>query len=113
MKLKSYLSMVMVTLLSGCTSTTVQPSTSVTSNAPSSMDQPETIRIASMKGPTSMGLVKLYHDIDSEMVDLNYTYTIEGAADAITAALVQGNVDIGVDAIYPDTVAERRCKPCI
>ena len=102
MKLESYLSMVMVTLLSGCTSTAVQPSNPVTSNASSSMDQPETIRIASMKGPTSMGLVKLYHDIDSETVDLNYTYTIEGAADAITAALVQGNVDI---AALPANVA--------
>ena len=30
-----------------------------------------------------------------------------------STSILQGNVDIGIVAIYPDTVAERCCEPCI
>ena len=103
MKFKAYLSFALAMMLTGCSSGT----TTVTNTVPpspsiESVETPETIRIASMKGPTSMGLVKLYHDIDSNEATLAYDYTIEAAADAITAALVQGNVDI---AALPANVA--------
>lgn len=99
MKLKSLMALMLSVGLAGCsgntTTTTVEPTASANPT-------PDTIRIASMKGPTSMGLVKLYHDIDESNATLAYDYTIEGAADAITASLVQGNVDI---AALPANVA--------
>lgn len=99
MKLKSLMALMLSVGLAGCsgntTTTTVEPTVSANPT-------PDTIRIASMKGPTSMGLVKLYHDIDEANATLAYDYTIEGAADAITASLVQGNVDI---AALPANVA--------
>ena len=103
MKLKQIITMMMATLLAGCaapTSKVVETTAPATEETMALPDIP--IRIASMKGPTSMGLVKLYHDIDQRQTTLDYTYTIEAAADAITAALVQGDVDI---AALPANVA--------
>ena len=52
-----------------------------------------TVRIGSLKGPTSMGLVQLMHAEDT----LNsYEYTVEAAADAITPALIRGDLDIAL-----------------
>lgn len=45
------------------------------------------IKIASLKGPTSIGLAKLY-------TDDTYSYSIYGAADEISTGLVKGEIDI-------------------
>lgn len=54
----------------------------------------DTINIASMKGPTSIGLAKLYERSDSKETENNYNYNIYGAADEITAGLIKGDIDI-------------------
>ena len=51
------------------------------------------VRIASLKGPTSMGLVQLMH---AEETSNDYTFTVEATADAITPALVRGDIDIAL-----------------
>jgi len=54
-----------------------------------------TISVAALKGPTSMGMVKLMSDSDASLTKTNhYNFTIAGAADEITPALIQGTVDI-------------------
>lgn len=53
-----------------------------------------TINIASMKGPTSIGLVKLYSDSDKDLTHNHYNYSIYGAADEITGGLVKGEIDV-------------------
>ena len=54
----------------------------------------ESVNIASMKGPTSIGLAKLYTDSDSNLTTIKYNYNIYGTADEITAGLSKGDLDI-------------------
>lgn len=75
--LAAFLCMIMcLTTVAGCKST------------PSADSMPAKIRISSLKGPTSMGLVKLYEDHEE------YEETIEATADTITAGLLKGDIDI-------------------
>lgn len=52
-----------------------------------------TVRIASMKGPTSIGLVKLYDDASAEKTSNDYDYKICGTADEIATGLIKGELD--------------------
>lgn len=56
--------------------------------------EPVTVNIASMKGPTTMGMVKLMSDSEAGLTANNYLTTIYGAADEIVPLVVQGKVDI-------------------
>ena len=64
--------------------------------APSSSTavEPADIRIAGLKGPTSMGMVKLMEDAENGEAANNYTFTIAGSADEVTPKLIQGEYDI-------------------
>ncbi len=55
---------------------------------------PVTFNIASMKGPTTMGMVKLMSDSEAGLTVHNYVTTIYGTADEIVPLVVQGKVDI-------------------
>lgn len=52
------------------------------------------INIAGLKGPTTMGLVKVYDDNEKGAAANNYTFTIAGSADEITPKLTKGELDI-------------------
>lgn len=52
-----------------------------------------TMRIASLQGPTTMGLVKLMQDAEAGLTANDYTFAIEGTADAISPLLIQGELD--------------------
>ena len=56
---------------------------------------PVVVNVASLKGPTSMGLVKLIDDY-TENADPEYAYNfaIEAAGDAISPKLIKGELDI-------------------
>lgn len=56
-------------------------------------DEKSTVRIASMKGPTSIGLVKLYDDASNNQTANNYEYQICGTADEIATGLIKGELD--------------------
>lgn len=56
-------------------------------------DEKSTVRIASMKGPTSIGLVKLYDDASDNKTANNYDYQICGTADEIATGLIKGELD--------------------
>lgn len=97
-------------VFTGCGSSTTDTSTDETAVTEESADQasdttadtaeettaPDTdIRVAALKGPTAMGMVKLMDDSDNDATETNhYTVTIAGAADEITPSLIQGEVDI-------------------
>lgn len=51
------------------------------------------INIASLKGPTSIGLVKLFSDSDEGTTVNKYNYSIYGTADEITTGIVKGELD--------------------
>lgn len=52
------------------------------------------IKIAALKGPTAMGMVKIMEDAEGGTTANNYNFTIAGTADEITTGLVKGDFDI-------------------
>lgn len=60
------------------------------------------IRVGGLKGPTTMGLVKLIDDAAQETAKNNYEFTMVTAADELTALVAGGKVDI---ALLPANVA--------
>lgn len=55
---------------------------------------PVTIRLAGLKGPTSMGMMKVLEDNEASKANNHYEFTMAAAADEITPKLVQGELDI-------------------
>lgn len=54
------------------------------------------IRVASMKGPTSMGMVKLMIDDSEGATAQDYEFTVVGAADEIVPLIAQDKLDIAL-----------------
>ena len=52
--------------------------------------------IASLKGPTSIGLVKLFSDSDAGNTVNKYNYSIYGTADEISTGMVKGDLDVAM-----------------
>lgn len=52
------------------------------------------VRIAGMKGPTSIGLVGIMEENSKGNAKNNYEFSIKGAADEITPLLIKGELDI-------------------
>ena len=48
------------------------------------------IRVAGMKGPTSIGMVGIMEDNSQGVAKNDYSFSIEGSADAITPKLIKG-----------------------
>lgn len=53
-----------------------------------------TIRLGGLKGPTTMGMVKLLEDAETGTAKNNYEYTMAAAADEITPKFLKGELDI-------------------
>lgn len=62
----------------------------------------EDIRVGSLKGPTSIGLVELMERSENKETGNEYTFTIETAADTLITQMVQKELDI---ALVPANVA--------
>lgn len=57
--------------------------------------EPVDIRVAALKGPTAMGLVKFMDEADNgELTDNNYSFQILDAPDELSPMVVKGDVDI-------------------
>lgn len=87
--------------------TTAAPETTVadTTAAPETTAEAEddvTIRIGGLKGPTTMGLVKLIDEDANGTSKNDYEFTMVTAADELTALVATGKVDI---ALLPANVA--------
>lgn len=54
------------------------------------------IRVGGLKGPTTMGLVKLMDDAENGTAKNNYEFTMVTAADELTALVAGGKVDIAL-----------------
>ena len=55
-----------------------------------------TVRIGSLKGPTTMGVVKLMQDNEAGETANDYQFTVEATADAIAPLLLRGELDIAL-----------------
>lgn len=62
---------------------------------PATSAGPTTVRVASLKGPTTMGLVKLMDDAASGATQ-DYQVTVHGSPDQVVPLLVQGKVDVAL-----------------
>jgi NitT/TauT family transport system substrate-binding protein len=52
------------------------------------------MKIAALKGPTAIGMVKMMDDAKNNKTANNYTFSVAGAADEISTGLVKGDFDI-------------------
>lgn len=92
-KTLSILLCVVITLVfSSCT--TNNTAKNETTKAAATKDSTVTIRLAGMTGPTSMGLVKLFHDETNANSVNDYEFTIASTADEITPKLIKGEYDV-------------------
>lgn len=58
------------------------------------VEEAVTTRIAALKGPTAMGLVKLMSDAPQSADGPLYDFTLAGAADEVTPSLIKGDLDM-------------------
>lgn len=52
------------------------------------------IRLGGLKGPTSMGMVKLIDDAEKDLTENSYEYTMAVTADELTPKFLKGELDI-------------------
>jgi len=57
-------------------------------------EEPVTIRLGGLKGPTTIGMLKLISDAEAGVTENTYTYTLAGAADELSPMLLKGELDI-------------------
>lgn len=93
------LSLVMVIGLLGCGGSTEETTQAQTQTQ---VQTQTTVRVGSLKGPTSMGLVSLMNAVDQGEAEGSYEFLMETAADVIMAAMIKGDLDI---ALLPANVA--------
>lgn len=93
---------VAVGLLAGCVweAQPVAPPVSAppasVSDAPPAAAERTTFRIASLRGPTTMGLVGLMDDAARDEARHDYQVTVHGSADEVLPQLLQGDVDVAL-----------------
>lgn len=78
--------------------TAKQRMTESESTSPTSMDtfNDVSIKIGSLKGPTSMGLVKLMDEAQKGEAACDYSFTMVTAADELSGMITSGDVDIAM-----------------
>ncbi|MBQ6059502.1 MAG: ABC transporter substrate-binding protein [Clostridia bacterium] len=57
-------------------------------------EEPVTIRLGGLKGPTSIGMVKLLDEAEKGECESDITFTLAAAADELTPSLLQGELDV-------------------
>ncbi len=59
-----------------------------------SAEEKTAIRLGGLKGPTSMGMVKLLDDAENSLTKNAYEFTMAGSADELTPKILKGELDI-------------------
>ncbi len=86
-----------VTALAGCggasnSASTEQSSTTQMTTAVEYVKQD--IEVAALKGPTAIGMVKIMDNAKNGVAENNYNFHIEATADAFTAQLIKGDIQL-------------------
>lgn len=79
-------------LCAGCGNTPAEEPTPAEDAAVTQTDV--TVRLGGLKGPTSMGMVKLLADNEAGQTANQYEFTMAGSADELTPKILQGELDI-------------------
>ncbi len=87
--------------LAGCTSTATDEGSAAGSAAAGSAagegaTESVEVRVGSLKGPTSIGLVRFMEQADAGETENTYSFTISGTADEILPQVIQGKLDIAL-----------------
>ena len=100
--LRKYVSILLALALilaafSGCTQKGNEAAANNTSNGAENTNtvtkEPVTVRIGSLTGPTTIGLVKLLSDAEDGKTENKYVSTIAGSADELTPLMIKGELD--------------------
>lgn len=84
------------------TTTAAAATTAATDTTAATADDDLTVRVGSMKGPTSMGLVHMMDLAKQGETEYNYDFTMVTAPDELLGKMVNGDLDI---ALLPANVA--------
>ena len=93
------LSLALAISLAACSGSVSEAVSSASATAePTAVPEAEapvtTFRIAGLKGPTTMGMVKLMSDAEAGETHQDYQVTMYGAADEVVPLLVKGDIDL-------------------
>ena len=82
--------------MTGCTNSSGTKSTAPASSVVSSEAAKEkaTIKVAALKGPTGLGMLKLMSDNDAKTAANNYQFSLVSAPDEIVAKISSGEIDV-------------------
>lgn len=90
-------------LLPGCSSGEPAATPSATASADATptesaapAEEPTTVRVASLKGPTTMGLVDLMRDAAAGETEQDYEVSVYGTPDEVIPLVSQGAVDVAL-----------------
>lgn len=85
-------------LLAGCAAAvpSAQPASATPAATASAEPDPVTVRIGSLKGPTTMGLVGLMDQADQGLTVHDYVVDVYGTPDQVVPLMVQGELDIAL-----------------
>lgn len=90
--------------------TTAAPETTVASTAAAETATDEAMRVGSLKGPTTMGLVNLMKASESGTSEGKYQFKMETQPDQILAGLVSGDLDVALIPANMASVAYNKTK---
>ncbi len=83
----------LVATLAACSAS---PADTLPSSSPSATEAPTTITIASLKGPTTMGLVGLMDEAAKGTAAEDYQVSVYGTPDEVVPQIVQGKIDVAL-----------------
>lgn len=96
-KMMTVVMAVMIFMLTACGSGkegTTSAGTEGTTAGPAASADEVTIRVGSLKGPTTMGLVNLMKSAEKGETAGKYSFTMETQADVIASGIISGDLDI-------------------
>lgn len=92
--MKRFISIVLAVLMVTCLFTGCAKNEPEPVQTPAVSEEPTTIRVGAMTGPTAMGMVKLMDESDKGESENKYEFSLQTEATAFAPALTKGEVDI-------------------
>lgn len=92
--MKKIISLLLAVLMLACLFTGCANKETEAVETPEVTEEPTTIRVGAMTGPTSMGMVKLMDESDNGESANKYEFTLQSEATAFVPALTKGEIDI-------------------
>lgn len=82
--------------LAGCGGAAAQPEPTPDDAVAAVVEAEPTVRVASLRGPTTMALVGLARDVEAGTAGHDYAMTTYGTPDEVVPRIVQGEVDVAL-----------------